>query len=228
MSITLYVLKTVLYRLYFHLLAKFPGPKKAAATRWYEFYHEIYRGGRFHQVIDAVHDQYGPIVRVNPFELHVKDPSYYNTLFNLNSELDKRVYKIENLQNSPSFQTHHMRRKAFDPFFSRAAIQNIEWIVRDSADKLCNTLRELRGSGKPVNASNLYRCLTTDVISEYSFFQSSALFDDPLKNQEFVKSLTSPFNSSSCSAKSGSLSASLTRWEACRRGSSHQTKPAIT
>jgi hypothetical protein len=193
MSIILWALTTVLYRLYFHPLAKFPGPKIAAATRWYEFYHEIYRGGRYYQVIDAMQDRYGPIVRVNPFELHIRDPSYYDTLFNFSSELDKRVYQIDNLHNSPSFQTHRMRRKSFDPFLSRAAIQNIEWIIRDLVDKLCTTLREFRGSEKAVNASNLYRCLTTDVISEYSFSQSSALLDDPIKNEEFVKSLTSTF-----------------------------------
>jgi cytochrome P450 len=192
-STILYVLTVVLYRLYFHPLAKFPGPKIAAATRLYEFYHEIYRDGRYYQVIDAMHVEYGPIVRVNPFELHVKDPSYYDTLFNFNPELDKRVYATENMQNSPRFETHRIRRKPFDPFFSPAAIHKVEWIIRDSVGKLCTTLEEFRGDGRPINLSNLYRCLTMDVISEYAFSQSYALLDDPLKNEDFIESLASAF-----------------------------------
>lgn len=192
-SLVISLATVVLYNLYFHPLAKFPGPRIAAATRWYEFHHEIYRGGRFYEVVDDMHDQYGPIVRVNPFELHIKDPSYYDTLLNFNSELDKRAFATENLQNSPSFQTHHAQRKAFDPFFSRGSIQKIEWLVRDSVDKLCNILREYRGQGEPVNVSNLYRCLTADIISEYSFSQSYALLDDHLKHQQFMESITGTF-----------------------------------
>lgn len=192
-SVVLYFLTIVVYRIYFHPLARFPGPKIAAATRWYEYYHDLYRGGKFYQIVEAMHDEYGPIVRVNPFELHVKDPSYYDTLFNFNPELDKGGNAMANLQQSPSFQTHRMRRKAFDPFFSPAAIRNIEWIIRDSVAKLCKALYDSQASDKPASLSVLYRCLTIDITSEYSFSQSHAFLDDPLKNAPIVEALTSTF-----------------------------------
>jgi hypothetical protein len=46
-------------RLYFSPLSKFPGPKLAAATLWYEFYFNIIRGGRFMWEIKRMHEKYG-------------------------------------------------------------------------------------------------------------------------------------------------------------------------
>ena len=55
----LYVLYGIIYRLYFSPLAKFPGPKLAAATRWYEFYYDVVQRNRFSWQIQKMHDQYG-------------------------------------------------------------------------------------------------------------------------------------------------------------------------
>ena len=57
----LYILGLTIYRLYFHPLAKFPGPKLAAATRWYEFYYDIIKkpGAQFFVRVGEMHDEYG-------------------------------------------------------------------------------------------------------------------------------------------------------------------------
>jgi hypothetical protein len=49
----------VIYRLYFSPLAGFPGPKFAAATGWYEFYHDYWRNGKYIFKIRELHEQYG-------------------------------------------------------------------------------------------------------------------------------------------------------------------------
>ena len=54
-----YVLGGVFYRLYLSPLAKFPGPKLAAATLWYEFYYDNILKGQYTFKIMDLHKKYG-------------------------------------------------------------------------------------------------------------------------------------------------------------------------
>ena len=52
----------IIYRLYFHPLAKFPGPKLATITYWYEFYYDIIRRGQFTFKLRELHEKYGEFI----------------------------------------------------------------------------------------------------------------------------------------------------------------------
>ncbi len=54
-----YVIGLAIYRLYLSPLAKFPGPKLAALTLWYEFYYDVIKEGRYTWRIREMHDRYG-------------------------------------------------------------------------------------------------------------------------------------------------------------------------
>jgi hypothetical protein len=54
-----FVCGLVIYRLQFHPLSKFPGPKLAALTSLYEFYYNVVLGGRYLWEIERMHEQYG-------------------------------------------------------------------------------------------------------------------------------------------------------------------------
>ena len=55
----LYVFWHAVYRLYFSPIAKFPGPKLAALTLWYEFYFDVVKRGRYTWEIGKMHEKYG-------------------------------------------------------------------------------------------------------------------------------------------------------------------------
>lgn len=54
-----YLIARAFYRLHLHPLAKFPGPKIAAVTSFYEGYYEIVLKGQYSKQISKLHDQYG-------------------------------------------------------------------------------------------------------------------------------------------------------------------------
>lgn len=54
-----YCVVGVIYRLYFHPLAKFPGPRLASATQWYEFYYDCILFGQYTFKIGRMHEEYG-------------------------------------------------------------------------------------------------------------------------------------------------------------------------
>lgn len=68
MLLLFYTVGLVIYRVYLSPLAKFPGPKLAAATGWYEVYFDLLygEGGQFPFQIERLHKRYGKLFRVAP------------------------------------------------------------------------------------------------------------------------------------------------------------------
>jgi hypothetical protein len=65
LSFTTYLACLAIYRLYLSPIAKFPGPKLAALTKWYEFYYEVVLRGKYSDHITELHKTYGKFGVIN-------------------------------------------------------------------------------------------------------------------------------------------------------------------
>jgi hypothetical protein len=74
-----YLFLGAIYRRYFHPLSKFPGPFWASITRWW-MVSEIF-SGEHEKHINALHEKYGPIVRIAPNEVAIADPHAVKVIY---------------------------------------------------------------------------------------------------------------------------------------------------
>lgn len=85
-----YIVGLAVYRLYFSPLAKFPGPKLAALSKWYEFYYEVIKDGKFTFRIQELHKQYGEHVPDTlPFLRYLTSPSSYEVCIQAQSSVSR-------------------------------------------------------------------------------------------------------------------------------------------
>lgn len=170
-------LALVIYRLYLHPLAHFPGPKLAAATKWYEFYFDVLLppGGQFSAHVDLLHDRHGPIVRINPQELHVRDPDMYERVYASSTKRD-RWYNAARMtgKTSDSFSTiphdlHCRRRVANAPLMARWTVGAKKSVLVASAAALKGNLERAGVSGEVVDLGILFIAYSLDVVGAFCF-----------------------------------------------------------
>ncbi|CAO1606115.1 hypothetical protein XANCAGTX0491_009615 [Xanthoria calcicola] len=197
----LYALGLVIYRIFFHPLAKFPGPKLAAATKWYEFWFDVvkYPGGTFAHEIERIHREYGPIVRINPAELHVKDSDWLGTLYSGPSSGQRDKYApAAHMTGTPdgifgtvSHEVHRKRRAALGPFFSKAAVATSEEIIYAKVNTLSRLLKEKAATGGIIELRQTFLALTTDTLSRHTFDRSSDLLSNEQAAAEWLRTVKS-------------------------------------
>ncbi|KIX07822.1 uncharacterized protein Z518_02476 [Rhinocladiella mackenziei CBS 650.93] len=182
----IYAACLILYRLFLHPLARFPGPKWAAATLWYEFYYDVVKRGQFTFKIKELHEKYGPIIRINPHEIHVYDPAFYDEIY-VNPPRKRNKYQwwvnLASAQGS-GFSTvphdlHRMRRSVLNPYFSKRNIVHLEPVITERVEKLSKRLSEAASQDEVVRLDVAFMALTTDTISEYAFAQDTLFLDEP-------------------------------------------------
>ena len=189
---TLYVICLYTYRLILHPLAGFPGPRLAAATLWYEFYHDFFRDGKYIFVIGEMHEKYGPIVRVTPDELHVNDPTFLPELMPAGG---KRRDKLARLMQVFGFaeaagatvdhDAHRRRRGAISKVFSKDAVRKLEPIMKSNLKTLFCRMDEARDKKEPLNLLAVYGAFTNDLISQYAYGSNSHWLEAHGFNQGF-------------------------------------------
>uniref|UniRef100_L2G406 Cytochrome p450 n=1 Tax=Colletotrichum fructicola (strain Nara gc5) TaxID=1213859 RepID=L2G406_COLFN len=190
------------YRITCHPLAAIPGPKLAAATFWYEIWFDVVRWGRYTHEIKRMHELYGPVIRINPDEVHCSDPNFINTLYATGGK--RRNKSSLFVAGFPSdlqlggFGTldhdhHRSRKSAASRHFSRAQIQRLERMVHAAAQRLCDKFLAHRGHG-PFDVAAAYSCYAADIISEYCFGEPFGFLHQPGWDPNFREAVYAMFH----------------------------------
>ncbi|KAF1849264.1 cytochrome P450 [Cucurbitaria berberidis CBS 394.84] len=167
-----------------HPLSHIPGPRIAAATYLLEFYYDVVKFGCYTKEIKKMHEQYGPIVRINPNEVHCSDISFADEIYAVGGrKRDKPLHQINgSALGQAGFGTvdhdiHRLRRVPLAKFFSRAMIARLEPEVHGLVQKLCDKLLAQSGDNEAFDIAMAYSCFTSDAISSYSFGESFGFLD---------------------------------------------------
>ncbi|KAH7083020.1 cytochrome P450 [Paraphoma chrysanthemicola] len=170
-SLILYLFTKTLYRLYFHPLSSIPGPKLAAVTSLYNAYHDILGVGLVKD-LPALHAKYGPVVRIQPNEVHIGNLEGFNQIYRVGTQFERiwhdNPFLTGSLQSLETLPETKKRRDFISPFFSKSAISRAEPTLH--ALKLQQFLSTLAQSdGQVINFFLAFRCLTADVVMDYCF-----------------------------------------------------------
>lgn len=192
-----------IYRLYLSPIAKFPGPRIAAITGLYEAYVDLVLkgGGQFTFEIKRMHQRYGPIVRINPEELHVDDPEFYDIIYPTSKPYDK-LKRLENRFGIPgaTFSTanhelHKIRRAAISPFFAKSKVREQAVHIQALMDTISKRLsNEYAGKGRILNFHDVWRCFAADNIMNLVFGSPLDLHLCPEFRAPFTRAITKVTN----------------------------------
>ncbi|KAK6218825.1 hypothetical protein LQW54_002751 [Pestalotiopsis sp. IQ-011] len=129
-----------------------------------------------------MHERYGPIVRINPNEVHCNDPSFVDEIYAVGGrKRDKPIHQVNmSVVRHSGFGTvdhdlHRARRSSVAKFFSRGMIARLEGDIATMAQKLCDKI--LAQGSSPFDVAVACSNLTTDVVSGYCFGESFGFLD---------------------------------------------------
>ncbi|OAP64122.1 hypothetical protein AYL99_00094 [Fonsecaea erecta] len=162
----------------FHPLAKYPGPLLWRASRLPASWHQA--RGDLYKCIDAIHIQYGPIVRIAPDELSFTNPEAWAQIYNTRPQLQKTRFhfppaderQMPESMIMASDADHARVRRLANPAFMTAGILEVEPVMQYYVDLLCSQLNQVCRDGEgPQNMVEWFLWTLNDVIGQLALDQ---------------------------------------------------------
>ncbi|KAI1085078.1 cytochrome P450 [Whalleya microplaca] len=185
-----YWISVAVYRMYFHPLAKYPGPKLAAMTNWAFNYN--YLKGDIVPWQDELHKKYGEVVRLGPNRLSYITASALKEIMghqtaNHNSNPKNPQFNqpppngCDNLVTTRNDQYHGKMRRVLANAFSDRALREQEELILTYVDKLLALTRRYIAEDpehRPaVNVVRLFNFTTFDIMGDLAFGESMGNLD---------------------------------------------------
>lgn len=123
----------------------------------------------------------GPIIRLNPNEVHINDPDFYEDIYAGGSHKrnkDTRWVGIVGRKPLSTFATvehehHRMRRSALSKFFSKRSVSHLESVINEKVYQLTQRFNAHARDHSPVRLDAAFTALTMDIITQYAFANCS-------------------------------------------------------
>ncbi|KAI6645115.1 hypothetical protein MCOR14_000560 [Pyricularia oryzae] len=177
-GVAIYWIILATYRLYFHPLAKFPGPRIRAITGM-PYLYQSYVEGTFARKVRALHAEYGNVVRVAPNRLAVDGVVGWKDVHAVRApspEMPKLpgYYGPDShrsLVASPTREGHQRHRRALAYGFSNTAMHEQEPVITYYVDMLIRQLSKRSKEG-PLDMAMWFNFLSFDVVGDLAFADS--------------------------------------------------------
>lgn len=175
-----------IYRLWFHPLSKFPGPRLNAVT-WLPGVVWTLRG-RMPMETRKLHDKYGPVVRLSPNELAFNSAQAFTDIYGHRAgrlDLEKDPIHVGAVDPVPGVSTismadrenHARQRKALSHGFSKKALWEQEAVIQGFVDMFIDRVHEFGQGNQVFDIVKWYNFLTFDIIGDLSFGESFGCLD---------------------------------------------------
>ncbi|KOC14711.1 benzoate 4-monooxygenase cytochrome P450 [Aspergillus flavus AF70] len=181
------------YRLFFHPLRKFPGPKLGAISHLYEFYYDVIYNGSYLFKIEQLHQKYGPVVRINPRELHINDPYYYEQIYAGSSRIREKDPRFIGVFTTPlpmvatvGHEHHRIRRGLLSSYFSRRALKKAELIIDQKVDRLLVRFHSAFKCHAVLPLQRVFAALAADIVSEYCYGASQGYLEQKVFQNQMI------------------------------------------
>ncbi|KAL4733555.1 cytochrome P450 [Aspergillus similis] len=183
-----YVSTRILYNIYFHPLAAFPGPLLARASMAWRIYHSM--GGRFHRAIDEQHRRYGPVFRVSPNELSFASVASWKDIYGHRATgkpplIKSKFYEIYGagfgslcIGSERDPEKHTRMKKSLSPAFSLRSLGDQEVIVSQCVDRFVSRMGEPELNAGGLNMTKWYEMVAFDILGELAFGESFHSIED--------------------------------------------------
>ncbi|KAK0737977.1 cytochrome P450-like protein [Schizothecium vesticola] len=180
----------VVYRLFFHPLAKYPGPFLAKLTDGYMLYH-AWKGDR-HLEFWRMHETYGQFVRFGPNSLSVNSNTALKDIYGFKANVRKSefydafVHPAPNTHNTRDKEVHARKRRVLSHAFSDSAIKEVERYILANIRTFCDAIGDLgrvvdekKGWSAPKNMADWCNWLAMDILGDLCFGKAFHMLDRP-------------------------------------------------
>ncbi|TVY63358.1 Cytochrome P450 monooxygenase yanH [Fusarium oxysporum f. sp. cubense] len=161
------------YMLHFHPLSKFPGPRSAAISRQWQA--KIVKTGFPEKEYERLHREFGTkALRIGPNHLHISDSSLYKVIYSQVNPFPKEQAFYDTFESHHTVfsetdaQLHKQRRKLLSPLFSKSGVSKLEPLILEKVEETKAKVKRISQDGL-INVWPAFRCMTVDIISEFSF-----------------------------------------------------------